>query len=217
MAEGHQALSIRMRSTILHAGGQYGWWPLLVFALAGAPGLQSAAQAQPPAAAQRADDPFARRAWHLDLSAHKAFETWNYNTSREEMIGILTGLTYGLGRGVTLTARSQLYYVDQRGNDSWLMGATIGVRGRIHRRARTSVYFEIEVGISEADTIVPPRGTRFNYLALGGAGATFRVAPGVHLLTGLKWVHVSNGGLAGRSRNPDIEAVGLLVGSVVEF
>jgi hypothetical protein len=206
-----------MRSTILHAGRQHGWWPLLMLALACAPCLQSQARAQTRSPAQPADDPFARRAWHLDLSAHKAFETWNYNTSREEMIGFLTGLTYGLGRGVTLTARSQLYYVDQRGNDSWLLGATVGVRGRVYRRARASIYYEIEVGISEADTIVPPRGTRFNYLALGGAGATVRLASGVHLLTGLKWVHVSNGGLAGRSRNPDIEAVGLVVGSLVEF
>jgi hypothetical protein len=185
--------------------------------LAGAPCVQSRAWAQSPSPAQPAADPFARRAWHLDLSAHKAFETWNYNTSREEMIGILSGLTYGLGRGVTLTARSQLYYVDQRGNDSWLMSATIGVRGRVYRHAQTSVYYEVEVGISEADTIVPPRGTHFNYLALGGAGITVRVAPGVHLLTGLKWVHVSNGGLAGRSRNPDIEAVGVVVGSLVAF
>ena len=180
--------------------------------------LQSAVWAQTVApAAPPENDAFARRAWHLDLSAHKAFETWNYNTSREEMIGILTGLTYGLGKGVTLTARSQLYYVDQRGNDSWLLGATIGVRGRVYRRARMSIYYEIEVGISEADTIVPPRGTHFNYLALGGSGVTVRIAPGVHLITGLKWVHVSNGGLAGRSRNPDIEAVGLLAGTLIAF
>ena len=97
------------------------------------------------------------------------------------------------------------------------MSATIGVRGRVYRHAQTSVYYEVEVGISEADTIVPPRGTHFNYLALGGAGITVRVAPGVHLLTGLKWVHVSDGGLAGRSRNPDIEAVGVVVGSLVAF
>jgi Lipid A 3-O-deacylase (PagL) len=207
-----------MRSTILHAGRQPGWWPLLMLAFLSCPCLQSPASAQSVAPATPPDDDaFARRAWHLDLSAHKAFETWNYNTSREEMIGILTGLTYGLGKGVTLTARSQLYYVDQRGTDSWLLGATIGVRGRVYRRARTSIYYEIEVGISEADTIVPPRGTRFNYLALGGAGATIRIAPGLHLLTGLKWVHVSNGGLAGRSRNPDIEAVGLIVGTLIAF
>ena len=102
------------------------------------PCLQSSAygRSQPRRRPRPPDDAFARRAWHLDLSAHKAFETWNYNTSREEMIGILTGLTYGLGKGVTLTARSQLYYVDQRGTDSWLLGATVGVRGRVYRRGR---------------------------------------------------------------------------------
>jgi hypothetical protein len=177
--------------------------------------LTIAAHAQTAAAAP--DDPFARRGWHLELGAHKAFETWNYNTSREEMLGVLTGLTYGIGRGMVLTGRSQLYYVDQRGIDAWLIGATVGIRGRVFRRARTSLFVELDVGISEADTIVPPRGTRFNYLALGGGGATVRVSPGVHLLASLRWVHVSNGSLAGRSRNPDIEAVGLVLGALAKF
>jgi hypothetical protein len=78
----------------------------------------------------------------------------------------------------------------------------------MYRRGRLSAFLEFEVGLSDADTSIPPRGTRFNYLALGGLGTTIRLRPGVHLLTGLKWVHASNNGLAGRDRNPDIEAVG---------
>jgi hypothetical protein len=171
------------------------------------------AQTQPPPP----DDPFARRGWHLELGGHGAFETWNYNTSREELYGVRVGLTYGLGKGLTLVAGAPLYHVSQRGIDGYLLGATFGLRGRVYRRARLSVFWEFEVGISEADTAVPPRGTRFNYLAIGGAGTTVRLRPGVHLLTGVKWIHISNNGLAGRSRNPDIEAVGPHVAVLLRF
>jgi hypothetical protein len=170
--------------------------------------IGSSAHAQAPAQPASAADPFGRRGWHLELGAHGALETWNYNISHEELSAIRTGITYGLGKGVTLVAGASLYYIGQRGVDGFLFGATFGVRGRIYRRGRMTVFYEGEVGISESDTFVPPRGTRFNYLALGGAGSTFRLRDGLHLLTGLKWIHVSNNGLAGRSRNPDIEAVG---------
>jgi hypothetical protein len=162
-------------------------------------------------------DAFATRGWHLELTGHGALETWNYNGSHEELYGLTAGLTYGLGRGIVLIARSPLHYVSQRGVDGFLFGATFGVRGRVYRRERVSIFLEFEVGISESDTDVPPRGTRFNYLALGSAGATIRVRDGVHLIAGLKWIHVSNNGLAGRDRNPDIEAVGPTLGVLLGF
>lgn len=177
-----------------------------------------------PAAAQSSarhngpeDDPFERRGWHLELGGHAAFETWNYNISHEEMYAIVPGMTYGMRRGFAITATTPLYYVSQRGVDAYLFGVTVGVRGRVYRRSRVSAFLEFDVGVSEADTYVPPRGTRFNYLALGAAGATIRCLPGVHLLASVKWVHVSNNGLAGSSRNPDIEAVGPHLGMLLRF
>jgi len=163
------------------------------------------------------DDPFVRRGWHLELTGHAALETWNYNISHEEMLAIIPGVTYGIGRGVVFKIGSPLYRVWQRGTDAYLFGVTWGVRSRVLRRARWSLFWELELGISESDTCVPPGGTRFNYQVLGGGGATFRVRPGVHALAGVRWVHVSNNGLAGRHRNPDIEAVGPMMGVLVGF
>ena len=160
-----------------------------------------------PAAAQE-DDLFARKAWHLEFQAHGAIETWNYNVSHENMAGPVFGFTYGVGKSTVLMVHAPLYYVEQRGPDAWLLGITWGVRSRFLRRDGWSAYWEFEVGVSKADAFTPPRGTRFNYLALGAAGVSRRVSASTHLLAGLKWVHVSNNSLAGRSRNPDIEAVG---------
>jgi hypothetical protein len=163
------------------------------------------------------DDPFARRAWNLQLAGHGALEAWNYNISREEMWGIVPGFTYGVGRGVAVTAAWPMYYVAQRGPNVWMFGATIGVRGRFYRRGRVAAFWELDVGVSKAETHTPPRGTRFNYLAFGGAGATVRLRPGTHMLAGLRWIHVSNNGLAGRDRNPDIEAIGPQMGILISF
>jgi hypothetical protein len=177
-----------------------------------------------PAAAQSsarhnggADDPFGRRGWHLELGGHAAFETWNYNISHEEMYAVVPGMTYGMRHGLAITATAPLYYVSQRGVNAYLFGVTVGVRGRVYHRARVSAFLEFDVGVSEADTYVPPRGTRFNYLVLGAAGATIRCLPGVHLLASVKWVHISNNGLAGPSRNPDIEAVGPHLSMLLRF
>jgi len=164
-----------------------------------------------------ADDPFARRGWHVELAVHGAVEAWNYNISREEMAAGTAGFTYGLRAGLQFTASWPLYYVSQRGVDALIMGATFGVRGRVYRRGRSTAYLELKVGVSDADTFVPPRGTRFNYLAFGGGGVTVRLQKGLHALAGLEWVHVSNGGFAGRDRNPDIEAVGPRLGVLVAF
>jgi len=164
-----------------------------------------------------ADDPFAKRAWHLELGAHGALEAWNYNISHEEMLAVVPGVTYGLCDGLQLTASWPLYFVSQRGVDAYLMGGTFGVRGRVYRHRHVNAFVELKVGVADADTYVPPRGTRFNYLALGGGGAIVRVRRGVHALVGIEWVHVSNGGFAGRDRNPDIEAVGLKVGVLIAF
>lgn len=173
-------------------------------------GVAAAATAQP-------DDPFARRAWHVEFQAHGAIETWNYNVSHENLIGILAGFTYGLGKGTTIVVHAPLYYVDQRGPDAVLLGVTCGVRSSFLRRTNWAGFWEVEVGISKSDAFTPPGGTRFNYLAQGGAGVTRRLSRTTHLLVGLKWVHVSNNSLAGRGRNPDIEAVGPHVAVLMRF
>ena len=175
------------------------------------------AAAQSPSTLSVPGDPLARHGWHLDLTVHSAFEVANYNGNHEEMFGEFAGFTYGIREGLAIRVAAPLYYVWQRGTDSYLFGVTGGLRGRLVKKPRWSAFWEFEVGVSEADTYVPPRGTRFNYLAIGGGGVTVQIRPGIHLLGGLRFVHLSNNSLAGRSRNPDIEALGPMIGMLYGF
>jgi hypothetical protein len=194
-----------MRHTISHQVLALGAF-LLVAASA-------SAQSVPPPA----DDPFARGRWHFQTTLHAALEAWNYNSSHEELYGISEGLTYGVREGLAITMNQRIYYVSQRANDSWVLGLTFGVRGRVYQHGRTSVFLEGNVGISDAAIATPPRGTRFNYLALGSGGVLVTVKPRLHLLASLQLIHVSNNGLKSPSRNPDTEAIGPVLGLVVGF
>ena len=167
--------------------------------------------------AQTPQDPLSKRSWQLDVTGHGGIETWNYNGNHEDIAGVSPGFTYGIREGLAIKVAFPLSYVWQRDIDAWLFGLTWGVRGRFTRKPRWSAFWEFEVGVSEADTYTPPRGTRFNYLAIGGGGLLMRIHRGTHVLAGLRWVHVSNNSLAGRSRNPDLEAVGPMVGMLVGF
>jgi hypothetical protein len=201
-----------MRGTLTHAPGPIALLASLLCILSA-----TSTAAQPRATPPVPEGPLARHGWHLDLTVHSAFEVANYNGNHEEMLAGFAGFTYGIREGLAVKVATPLYYVWQRGTDGYLFGVTGGLRGRLVKKPRWSAFWEFELGVSEADTHVPPRGTRFNYLAIGGGGATVRIRPGIHLLGGLRFVHLSNNSLAGRSRNPDIEALGPTIGVLYGF
>jgi hypothetical protein len=188
---------MRMRSTILHA-----------FLLLAARALPAAAQP----AQEATRNPFTRGAWHFDSEAVAALDAWNYNVSHEEIYGLAQGITYGLRDGLALRASQRFFYVSQRSQDAVILGLTIGVRGRVYQRGRASLFLQGDVGISYTAVATPPRGTRFNYLAIGGAGVMVRVTPSLHVHSTLQLIHISNAGVEGRGRNPDIEAIGPAIG-----
>ena len=175
---------------------------------------QAHAQGLPSSAS---DDAFAKGRWRAEFLGEGALEAWNYNPSHEELFGIVQGVTYGLKDGLVLMVRQRLYYISQRRNDSRLLGITAGLRVRVYRHGRTSGFLQFDLGISDAAVALPPGGTRFNYVAIGGGGVMVRLNDRLQLLTALQVIHISNAGLAGPDRNPDIEAVGAVVGVSIGF
>jgi hypothetical protein len=190
-----------MRPTILHA--------IALLALSALP-----ARAQGPPAG---GDPFAPGRWHFEVEGVAAVEAWNYNISHEEIYELSQGVTYGVGKGLVLRANQRFAYVSQRSEDAVLLGLTAGVRGRVYRRGRVSAFLQGDVGISHTAVATPPRGTRFNYVAGGGGGVMVGVRPRLHFVGTLQVIHVSNAGVKGPGRNPDIEAFGPSIGLIVGF
>ena len=174
-----------------------------------------------PAAAARAQtaapDPFTRGTWHFEAEASAALESWNYNTSHEEVFGLTQAVTYGVGDGFAVRGAQRFFYVSQQAEDAVLLGLTVGVRQRIGRHGRVTGFLQGDLGISYTAIAAPPRGTRFNYLAIGGGGVLIRASPRVHVVSTMLLTHISNAGLKGPSRNPDIEALGVTVGVNVRF
>jgi hypothetical protein len=169
------------------------------------------------AASSSAEDAFAEGRWRAEFLAGAALEAWNYNPSHEELYGLTQGVSYGLRDGVVLIARQRLVYISQRRNDSRLLGITAGLRGRVYRRGRTSAFLQFDVGLSDAAVALPPGGTRFNYLAIGGGGMMVRMNQRVQAIAVAEVIHISNAGIAGHDRNPDIEAIGASLGITIGF
>jgi hypothetical protein len=181
----------------------------------GWPTIDAHAQSEQPPATHT--DVFANGSWRAEFAAQAALEAWNYNGSHEELYGLVQGVTYGLADGVMLIARQRLYYVSQRLNDSHVLGLTGGLRRRVYRDDRVSGFVQFDLGISDAAIAVPPRGTRFNYLALGGGGIFVRLAERSNLVATIEVIHISNASLKGPNRNPDIEAIGVSLGMTVRL
>lgn len=163
------------------------------------------------------EDPFAKGRWRAEFLAGAALEAWNYNPSHEELYGLTQGVSYGLRDGLVLIARQRLFYISQRRNDSRLLGITSGLRARMYRRGRTSGFVQFDVGVSDAAVALPPGGTRFNYLAIGGVGMMMQINRRVQAIAVLEVIHISNAGIAGHDRNPDIEAIGPSLGITIGF
>jgi hypothetical protein len=163
------------------------------------------------------EDAFVKGRWRAEFLVQSALEAWNYNPSHEELYGLVQGVTYGLRDGLVLLVRQRLYYISQRRNDSRLLGITSGLRGRVYRRGRTTGFVQFDIGVSDAAVALPPGGTRFNYLATGGGGVTVRINHRLQAIAALEVIHISNAGLAGNDRNPDIEAIGPSLGMTIGF
>ncbi|MCA1560516.1 MAG: hypothetical protein LC804_09705 [Acidobacteria bacterium] len=164
-----------------------------------------------------AADPYAPGTCATELSAEYLIEAWNYNLSREALRGGSVGVACGVRTGLALTARAPLLYVSQRGTDGYLLGVASGVRWRAFGRGGSALFLELAVGASRAETRVPPAGTRVNYVFQTGAGVSWPAWRSMHALAGVRWLHLSNNSLAGRNRNPDIQAIGVHAGVLVPF
>lgn len=173
------------------------------------PALQAAGEGQ---------GPFDAHATSIQLAGTVLVEAWDKNGSSETLGGGTITLGRAFRRHSMAMLEATFLRVSQDGlPDPSLSGFSILLRRRVYERGAASVFVDGGPGISFASAPAPAGGTRVNYLIQAGLGAMVRIAPGAHLVAGARYLHVSNNSLAGRTRNPDIQALGGYLGALLTF
>jgi hypothetical protein len=183
-----------------------------------APTTSEARPSEDAGAGPIARDPFARGTLGIEFDGLLLAEAWNLNGPREWLAVGSAAVSWAFVNRAALVVEFQAARVFQRSpRSAHVQGFAPIVRWQLRSRDPWRLFVELGPGISWSDTTVPPRGTRFNYLIVGGGGLLHRIGPQVHAVAGARWWHLSNNSREGRSRNPDIEALGGYAGVAIAF
>jgi hypothetical protein len=162
--------------------------------------------------------PFGRNSLGVELTGALLVEAWNLNERREYLAGANVAIWWAFRERAALVVEMHATRVYQdRPRHGFVQGLAPLVRWQVYRADTWAFFAEAGPGISWSDTRVPPRGTRFNLLAIGSAGVTHRINTHSEAIVGFRWLHLSNAGREGRARNPDIEALGPYAGVRFSF
>jgi hypothetical protein len=190
---------------------------LAVPAWAGA-GQASSAEAPAPRVSPSDRGPFTKGTIGIELAGTLAAEAWNLNGNREWVTDATFAIWWAYGQGRSFAVEFHAAPVLQDGTGVAFVQAVLPVfRCRVLERGRTTMFVEFGGGYSWSDRIVPPRGTRFNFLTATSVGVARRLSPQAHAVASLRWMHLSNASREGRDRNPDIEAIGGFFGVSIGF
>jgi hypothetical protein len=153
--------------------------------------------------------PFDKGAVGVEFGFGLLGEAWNLNSGREWLADGTLSVWWAFANRASLVAEVHATRVFQEpSRDAFVTGIAPLVRFQVLNKEALDLFTEIGAGASWSDTVVPPRGTRFNYVALAGLGVARRLGRQTHAIAGFRWLHLSNNGREGRSRNPDIQALG---------
>ena len=151
--------------------------------------------------------------WHLELTGGFFLEAWDLNLYKEQLMGGAISLSRQITPNWTLGVETSLLHVNQDPiGDVFLPALSLMLRWSAFRVGETSVFLEGGGGVSYASNEVPNLGTRLNLVSQTGVGLERRLSSRIGLVSGLRWLHVSNNSLDGRDHNPDIQALGLYIG-----
>lgn len=183
----------------------------------------ASARAQPAGAADDADGGvprgmFEKGSLGVEFGGALLIEAWNLNDRQEWLADGSAAVFWSFTRRATLLVEFHASRVSQvSSRNAFVNGLVPLVRFRLFDIPGGTLFAEAGPGISWSDTRTPPRGTQFNYLVQGTVGITRRLGSRSHLVTGFRWLHLSNASREGRSRNPDIEALGAYGGLSLGF
>ena len=137
--------------------------------------------------------------------------------SHDHLYGANAAAHYYFADEVSLGVELQGYFVDQVRDDTVLGGINVLLRWHFLATENYSLFVDGAMGVSYAGHDVPETGLHFNYTPKGGGGATLKLRDDLHLLGGVRFIHLSNGNLKGRDENPSQDGVQYYVGVMLTF
>jgi len=118
---------------------------------------------------------------------------------------------------MSINAELTGYANNQFGQDASIAAGDLLLRHHLFHRGRFSFFLDAGAGVSYADHPTPWYGTNFNFILETGAGTTLQLWDNVHLLTGVRYWHLSNAHKEGPAHNPSINAMQIYMGLLFKF
>ncbi len=98
-----------------------------------------------------------------------------------------------------------------------VVGLDLLFRWFLKRDGPWSVYAEAGVGLHQSSGPFPTAGSHFNFRPQAGLGFTLDLDAHVKLMSGARWLHISNANKDGSKRNPGFDGGMIYSGIMVRF
>lgn len=114
------------------------------------------------------------------------------------------------------------YRFDEEGGsgdaeDSLGTGFNLGLRYHFLEYERFSMFVDGIVGAQYSRRNFPEGGTHFNFNEQLGLGISYRLHDNLHLISGCRYMHISNARIRGEDENPGFDSLGGYFGVMFTF
>lgn len=158
---------------------------------------------------------FPKGTWDAEAGGSFAWEFYPYD--HEKIATGSAGVGYYLADNFAASLTVPVSHVRQYAQDATMAGLDLTLRYHFLQYDRFTAFGDLSGGIAQANHIVPPGGTYFNFTAKLGVGATWRLADQFYLVGCVNYFHLSNAAIRGINRNPDLNAVQPYLGVMIRF
>ena len=150
------------------------------------------------------DAAFPKGAWDLEISGSY---TTPIRFSDDRFTSMTVAGGYYIVDNLSLGGELQAYYADQPDSDALIGGLGLLLRYHFLSFDRFSVFLDGGGSVTYASRDVPEFGTNFNYTGKVGLGLSCELRDNLHLITGVRYFHLSNANLHGRDQNPSYDGI----------
>lgn len=137
------------------------------------------------------------------------------NFSSDWMAGAQLGISWFFIDDMSLDLQLEQWGISQEGGNAYAIGPALLFRWHFLPRETWSLYTDFGCGFFYATEAVPSDGSRFNFTPRLGLGASFALNDRARILTGVRWLHISNANTS--TPNPGRDSVELYAGLSLAF